>query len=163
MAALGKPDIRGERRAELVNDLAAGSLTHAELGAKYDRHVQAISQFSVRNRAEIAVVQAGNDKTLRERLAGVPIADKAQRIAVDQRLRDDTLMRLEDEELDTRSRYLLSKLVVAIQHAVAEELGDLRASVDLTMSEPFRLGEVMTFGQDGLLHEVRNGDSSSIG
>jgi hypothetical protein len=162
MAAVGKPNIKGEQRQELVNDLAQGSLTHAQLAEKYDRHVQAIAQFAVRNRAEIAVIRAGNNKALHERLAEIPIADKACRVAVDHVLRDDLLMRLEDPDMDARNRYLYSKAVMQIQRAVAEELGDLRAQVDLAMTEPFKLGEVMAFGPDGQLHEVRD-DSSSAG
>ena len=50
VAAVGTPDIRGEQRSELIWDLAQGSLTHAQLADKYDRHPQAIAQFSVRNR-----------------------------------------------------------------------------------------------------------------
>lgn len=65
MAAIGTPNIRGERRSELIHDLAQGALTHAQLASKYDRHVQAIAQFAVRNRGEIAVIQAGNNKALR--------------------------------------------------------------------------------------------------
>jgi PAS domain-containing protein len=135
MAATGKPDIRGERRSELIWDLAQGSLTHAELATKYDRHVQAIAQFAVRNRGEIAVVQAGNNRALHERLAEIPIADKARRIAVDQVLRDDLLSRLEDSDLDARLRNHYTKTIMALQRAVAEEMGDLRTTVDLTTTK----------------------------
>jgi hypothetical protein len=61
MAAVGKPDIRGDRRSELIWDLAQGALTHAQLAEKYNRHAQAIAQFAVRNKGEIAVIQAGNN------------------------------------------------------------------------------------------------------
>jgi hypothetical protein len=162
MAANGTPDIKGELRSELVNDLAQGSLTHAQLAEKYGRHVQAIAQFSVRNKGEIAVIRAGNNKALHERLAEIPIADKACRIAVDQVLRDDLLSRLEDEKLDARLRNHYTKTIMALQRAVAEEMGDLRAQVDLDVKTPFKLGEVMAFGPDGQLHEVRD-DSSSAG
>jgi hypothetical protein len=81
MAAAGTPDIRGEQREELVQDLAVGSLTHAQLAEKHSRHPQAIAQFAVRNKAEIAVVQAGHNKALHERLDAIPIADQARRIA----------------------------------------------------------------------------------
>jgi hypothetical protein len=60
MAGNGTPDIRGEQRTELIQDLAEGALTHAQLAEKYGgRHVQAISQFAGRNRGTIAVVRAG--------------------------------------------------------------------------------------------------------
>src|SRR5215207_6979832 len=109
MAGPGTPDIRGEQREELVQDLALGSLTHAELAEKYGRHVQTIAQFSVRNKAEIAVVQAGHNKALHERLAAIPIADQARRIAVNGLLRDDLLDQLEDPNLDLVHRNRLTK------------------------------------------------------
>ena len=132
MAAVGTPNIRGEQRSELVHDLAQGSLTHAQLASKYNRHVQAIAQFAVRNRGEIAVIQAGTNRALHERLAEIPIADKARRIAVDQVLRDDLLSRLEDSDLEPRLRNHYTKTIMALQRAVAEEMGDLRSTVDLT-------------------------------
>src|SRR4249919_3672426 len=115
MAANGTPDIRGEQRSELVNDLAHGALTHTQLAEKYNRHPKAIAQFAVRNRGEIAVVQAGNNRTLHERLAEIPIADKARRIAVDQVLRDDLLSRLEEENLEPRLRNHYTKTIMALQ------------------------------------------------
>lgn len=71
MAANGTPDIRGEQRTELINDLAQDALTHVQLGEKFGRHPQAIAQFAVRNRGEIAVVQAGTNRALHERLAEI--------------------------------------------------------------------------------------------
>ena len=68
MAAIGTPDISGEQRAELINDLARGELTHTQLAEKNQRHVQTIAQFSVRNRAEIQVVRAGHNKQLHVQL-----------------------------------------------------------------------------------------------
>jgi hypothetical protein len=136
MAAPGTPDIRGEERQALVNDLAAGALTHAQLGERYSRHPQAIAQFAVRNKGEIAVVQSRNNTDLRARLAEVSIADKAQRICVDQLLRDDLLAKLEDQGLDARTRYQYTKTVMALQRVVAEELGDLRSHVEVTEVPP---------------------------
>jgi hypothetical protein len=161
MAATGTPDIRGELRQELINDLSSGQLTHAQLAEKYNRHVQAIAQFAVRNRAEIAVIQAGNNKLLHERLAEIPISDKARRIAVNQLLRDDLLAKLDDPDLPLADRNRLTKTAMALNRHVAEEMGDLKSHVDLAVTEPFRLGEVMAFGADGQLHEVRDDGHSS--
>jgi hypothetical protein len=155
MAASGKPDIRGERRSELIWDLAQGELTHAQLASKYDRHVQAIAQFAVRNRGEIAVVQAGTNKALHERLAEIPIADKARRIAVDQVLRDDLLSRLEDSDLDARLRNHYTKTIMALQRAVAEEMGDLRTTVDLAVTKAALTDfDEVVLDADGQLHAV---------
>jgi hypothetical protein len=133
-AGTGTPHIKGERRAELIHDLAQGSLSHAELAAKFDRHVQAIAQFAVRNRGEIAVIQAGTNRALHERLAEVPIADKARRIAVYQRLRDDLLDRLDEGLMPDVDHNRYVKTAAMLQRAVAEELGDLRTTVDLAVS-----------------------------
>lgn len=135
MAAPGSPDIRGERREELVQDLARGDLTHTQLAEKYSRHVQAISQFSVRNRAEIAVIQAGHNKALHERLSEIPIADQARRIAVNGLLRDDLLEQLEDPNLAVVDRNRLTKTAMALNRAVAEELGDLRTRLDVAVQK----------------------------
>jgi hypothetical protein len=131
MAAPGTPDIRGEQREELINDLARGDLTHAQLGEKYGRHPQGIANFAVRNKAEIAVVQAGHNKALHERLAAIPIADQVRRIAVNGLLRDDLLNQLEDPNLDLVHRNRLTKTAMALNRAVAEEMGDLRTKLDV--------------------------------
>jgi hypothetical protein len=155
MAAIGTPDIRGERRSELIQDLARGDQTYEQLGLKYDRHFKAIAQFAVRNRGEIAVVQAGNNRALHERLAEIPIADKARRIAVDQVLRDDLLTRLEEENLDARLRNHYTKTIMALQRAVAEEMGDLRSTVGLEVTKnPFDGVDRFVETEDGVLHVV---------
>ena len=135
MAAPGTPDIRGEQREELVQDLARGDLTHAQLAEKYGRHPQAIAQFAVRNKAEIAVIQAGHNKALHERLAAIPIADQARRIAVNGLLRDDLLDQLEDPNLDLVHRNRLTKTAMALNRAVAEEMGDLNARLDVAVQK----------------------------
>jgi hypothetical protein len=105
------------------------------LAAKFDRHPQAIAQFSVRNRAEIAVIQAGNNKALHKRLAAIPIADQARRIAVNGQLRDDILDQLEDPNLDLVHRNGLTKTAMALNRAVAEEMGDLRTKLDVAVQK----------------------------
>jgi hypothetical protein len=135
MAGPHTPDIRGDQREELVQDLALGSLTHAQLAEKHARHVQTIAQFSVRNRAEIAAVRAGHNKALHERLAEIPIADQARRIAVNGLLRDDLLGALEDPNLDLLHRNRLTKTAAQLNRLVAEELGDLRTRLDVTATK----------------------------
>jgi hypothetical protein len=155
MAAPGRPDIRGERREELVQDLARGDLTHTQLAEKYDRHVQAIAQFAVRNKAEIAVIQAGHNKALHERLAAIPIADQARRIAVNGLLRDDLLAQLEDQNLPLVDRNRLTKTAAALNRAVAEELGDLRTRLDVAVQKNV-LDDYREFviGDDGTFHPL---------
>jgi len=132
-----------------------GVLTHAELGRKFDRHEQAIHQFSARNAAEIGVVRSRNNQDLRERLAEVSIADKAARVVVDGRLRDDLLALLGDDGLDARTRYQYTKTVMALQRAVAEELGDLCSSIDLAVSKnPITDFDTIVVDDDGSFHAV---------
>lgn len=156
MAAPGTPDIRGEQREELVQDLARGDLTHAQLAEKYSRHPQAVAQFAVRNKAEIAVIQAGHNKALHERLAAIPIADQARRIAVNGLLRDDLLDQLEDPNLDLVHRNRLTKTAMALNRAVAEKMGDLKARLDVAVSknvlDDYR--EFVIDGDDGTFHAL---------
>jgi hypothetical protein len=136
MVAPKTPDIRGEQREALINDLARGDLTHTQLAEKYDgRHPQAIAQFAVRNKAEIAVVQAGHNTALHERLAAIPIADQVRRIAVNGLLRDDLLAQLEDQNLPLVDRNRLTKTAAALNRAVAEEMGDLRTRLDVAVQK----------------------------
>jgi hypothetical protein len=123
------------------------------LASKYNRHVQAIAQFAVRNRGEIAVIQAGNNKALHERLAEVPIADKARRIAVYQLLRDDMLDRL-DGQMDDRLRNHYVKTTAMLQRAVAEELGDLRSTVDVAVTKSLADFDEVILDENGQFHAV---------
>ena len=119
------------------------------------RHVQAIAQFSVRNKAEIAVIQAGHNKALHERLSEIPIADQARRIAVNGLLRDDLLDQLEDPNLDLVHRNRLTKTAMALNRAVAEEMGDLKARLDVAVSKNV-LDDYREFviGDDGTFHPL---------
>jgi hypothetical protein len=155
MAGPNTPDIRGERREELVQDLARGELTHAQLAEKYQRHWQAIAQFAGRNRAEIAIVRAGHHKALHERLAAIPVADQARRIAVNGLIRDDLLDQLEDPSLDLVHRNRLTKTVLQLNRAVAEELGDLRSHVEVAVSKNV-LNDFTEFviDEDGTFHPL---------
>lgn len=155
MAGPNTPDIRGAQREELVQDLALGELTHTQLAEKHDRHVQTIAQFSVRNRAEIAVVRASHNKALHERLAEIPIADQARRIAVNGLIRDDLLDQLEDHSLGIVDRNRLTKTVMALNRAVAEEMGDLKARLDVAVQKNV-LDDYREFviGDDGTFHPL---------
>jgi hypothetical protein len=125
------------------------------LAEKYGRHPQAIAQFSVRNKAEIAIVQAGHNKALHERLQAIPIADQARRIAVNGLLRDDLLDQLEDPNLDLVSRNRLTKTLMQLHRHVAEEMGDLRTRLDVTATRSV-LDDFREFviDEDGTFHPL---------
>ena len=93
------------------------------------------STTGIRRRSPSFRCDAGRDrgravrpkKALHERLDEIPIADQARRIAVNGQLRDDLLDQLEDPNLDMVHRNRLTKTAMALNRAVAEELGDLKA------------------------------------
>ena len=124
------------------------------MAEKYDRHPQAIAQFSVET-GRFAVIQAGTNKALHERLAEIPIADKARRIAVDQVLRDDLLSRLEDRP-GCSAPQSLHQTIMALQRAVAEEMGDLRTTVDLTTTRSLADFDEVILGRKREFHGLRN-------
>jgi hypothetical protein len=134
MAAPGSPDLRGLDRQALLNDLAHG-MTGPEAAAKYSRHEQSIKEFRLRNAGEISVIRAGINAELHQRLAAVPISDKALRIANYQQLRDDLMGQLEDSNLDVRARNTVTKTVAMLNRHVAEEMGDLRSHIDVTATK----------------------------
>ena len=70
--------IRGEERIALVDDLARGDRTHAQLAEEYGRSPDAIHQFASRNSAEIARRRAVLQGELGAETAEKWIRDKAQ-------------------------------------------------------------------------------------
>jgi hypothetical protein len=150
------PAIRGALRAELVRDLALGAETLDQLAVKFERSLDAIKQFSSRNKDEIrrakqALVADPNDE-----YAGIAIAHKWDRISdAEQDLRD-IIGLLEDGALTPSQRKHYIALKSKLRREVAEEKGELpvRSHLEVDVKSPFRLGDVMTYGPDGQLHEV---------
>ena len=114
MAAIGKPNIRGEQRSELVQDLAQRCAHPCPVGGKYDRHVQAIAQFAVRNRGEIAVIRAGTQQDAARAIAESPSPIRRCVSLSIGYFRDDLLTRLEDPGLDDVDRNRYTKTVMSV-------------------------------------------------
>jgi hypothetical protein len=151
-ANTGTPDIRGRQRAFLVADLADGTLTHEQLGERYGRSAQAISQFSARNKDEILAAKRDMTPEVSSRLWG---ANKEQRIADYVADHVDLNERLQVPNLSdaARARYLAEKR--KIKHALADECGQLFTRTVVQMeSGPRLVSEVLGWDQDRWLAEM---------
>lgn len=156
------PHIRGEQREALLNDLARADLTHHQLAEKYGKHVQTIAQFAVRNKAEWMVIRSDRNRALHERLADIGIADQGRRVAVNGLLRDDLLDQLESDDLSIADRVRMTKAAMALNRAVAEELGDLKSRLDVSVSKTV-LDDYREFviGPDGTFHPLAGSNADS--
>jgi hypothetical protein len=125
------PPIRGEDRLALVEDLALGKLTGAQLAEKWGRSHQAIKQFSARNSAEIASRRRVLLGEVDAEAAHAWVANKVARIDWYQKLIEDLEIRLADEDLDPRVRSRFTRDVAQLLRAVAEEKGELRTQIEL--------------------------------
>jgi hypothetical protein len=130
--------IRGQERADLVDDLAQKSLTHAELATKYSRHVQTISQFSARNSSEIAGRRGVLQGELASETTHLWVADKTARIAWYQKMIEDLDGYLADDELDLSVRHRYTREVASMLRAVTEEKGELRSTVEVESAPVLR-------------------------
>jgi hypothetical protein len=158
------PHIRGQERADLVDDLARGDLPHEQLATKYGRTLQTIREFSARNSAEIQGRRQVLQGALAEETKHLWVADKVKVAERYQDTIDDLYADFQDTE-DLRLKSRLARDLAPLMHAAADLYGlfPMRSKVDLDVKSPFRLGDVLAFGQDGQLHEVRSDDSSSAG
>jgi hypothetical protein len=158
------PHIRGQERADLVDDLAQGDLLHEQLAAKYGRTLQTIREFSARNHAEIQGRRRELHGALAEESTHRWVADKGKLSDRYQDMIDELTAELQDTE-DLRLKSRLARDIAPLLHAVGDLHGlfPMRSRVDLDVKTPFRLGDVLAFGRDGQLHEVRTDDSSSAG
>jgi hypothetical protein len=148
--------IRGEERHALVEDLALGDLTQADLATKFERHPQTIAQFSARNAAEIA----GRRRALQGELATETdhlwVADKTARIAWRQKLAEDLDGYLSDPDLDRRLRVRYVREINSLLRNVAEEKGELptRSHAEVEISSSIPLGNRLIMTPDGQFHEL---------
>jgi hypothetical protein len=154
MATAEVPDIRGSLRAELVRDLALGELTHEQLAEKYDRHPQAISQFSVRNKDEIRrAKQVQSDE-----YQGLGYAEKWERLAFREQLLRDIEEKLKDPDLSHTQRNRYSVTADKLLHSIAEERGQLyaRSALEVSMTgNPFAGIDEVAIDDNGDMHPVR--------
>jgi hypothetical protein len=99
---------------------------------------------------------------LHERLSEVPIADKALRVANYQLLRDDLMDRLESGDLDAGTHNRLVKTVAMLNRNAAEEMGDLRTTVDLTTTRSLADFDEVILDEDGNFHAVAGTEHNAV-
>jgi hypothetical protein len=134
MATAETPDIRGALRAELVRDLALGELSHEQLGEKYSRYPQAISNFAGRNRDEIRrAKQVQSDE-----YQGLGYAEKWERLTFREQLLRDIEERLQDPDLSDTQRNRYAHTAEKLLHGIAEERGQLTRSIRQSRRCPVR-------------------------
>jgi hypothetical protein len=114
---------RGQERIDLVEALALGKLTHAELADKYGRHIQTIHQFSARNHYEIAHRRQELHGQLNAATADEWVKDKAALYALYRKHYEDLDARLSDPDIDDRTRDRLSKTATSILDKVRDLKG----------------------------------------
>lgn len=110
-------------RRQLILELAVDNETRSALADKYDVDQSAISHFATRHRAEIDDRRGKLD----DEFFGLWIADKVNRVAEYQ----DDVERI-NTALDAETDASLLKAKLAVMRQVAEELGQLKTSVELT-------------------------------
>jgi hypothetical protein len=127
LPAGGGPDRRrwlaGHKRLELLQDLAAGDLSFAQLSVKYDRYKTNIFNFAKNHEAEVQAIRDQHG----DALAGLWIADKANRVA---ELQASVDRLVEAQESAARADPALERAVQSALRAVAEELGQLTSKVE---------------------------------
>lgn len=128
---MGSTKLRGHLKRALMIDLASGELSLERLGAKYGVTAPAVLHFRDRNLEEIAEIKKAIDDGVRAEIAGLWIADKTARIASYQSDVDLLTDQLEDGTLEPADFRGALKVKAQVLKQVAEELGDLRVSVDL--------------------------------
>jgi hypothetical protein len=127
--------IRGEERIALVDDLARGDRTHAQLAEEYGRSPDAIHQFASRNSAEIARRRAVLQGELGAETAEKSIRYKAQLVDLYQKHYEDLEAALSDPALSDNVRLRYIREADALLHRVSELMGWLpsRTQVQLDM------------------------------
>jgi len=121
---------RGHVRWKLIHELARGEKTRTALAKEYGVTQSAITQFADRHRTRIDEVRAD----IENEFAGLWIADKRRRIEeyaaeIDliEEVRAGTVRNMRDVEL--------SKLKAAILRAVADELGQIPARMNVSVNQ----------------------------
>lgn len=120
---------RGNVRWKLIHELARGEKPQTVLAEEYGVVQSAISQFRDRHLTEINEVRAD----IENEFAGLWIADKKRRVAEYQaeielieEVRGGTVRNMRDVEL--------SKLKAAVLRAVADELGQIPARMNVSVN-----------------------------
>jgi len=120
VATIGTAFVRGRRKLELIQELAAQIRPNAELMEKYDVANTAFYRFIRENQTEIEEARAALVQDLNDEVAGLWVAKKANRIAEYQQDIEDI-----NRQLDVGLEPSLLRQKHNALKAVAEELGSL--------------------------------------
>ena len=133
----------------------------AEFGISYSACVQ----FKRRHLPEIEERMALHQLGIHDRASQLWINDQAAQLEALQELADDILQRRNEPDLPARdvSRYNRDTLQSLYRAAELAGLIKQRSQSEVEVKTPFKLGDVMAFGPNGELHEVRSDGLGSDG
>lgn len=118
-----KQVLRGYKRLTLIDDIVKDEMSEAELAEKYEVTQQAINAFKKRNKEDIDQVRANRLANIEDEFAALWSAKKKNRIAEYERIIAEAQDKTEDEKW--------AKVEMAALKSVAEELGQLKQSLDI--------------------------------
>jgi len=148
--------IIGQERRNLINDLADGSLTQAQLAEKYGRGVSSVEQFAMRNKAEIQAVR----DTINDEMHYLPYTRKAERLerlgAYIAILEND----LADPKLSWSARARLSSTLSKLHHQIAEERGDLPQRATTVQLAPELIEDIKGWDASKWAKDTADGEAS---
>jgi archaellum component FlaC len=114
---------KGWAKSRLIMELARMEKTQVDLAQEYGVVQSSISEFASRHRDEIEAHKAH----IKDELFGLWIADKRNRLAEYQ-----TDVEAINDALESEADEKLLRAKLAVMRQVAEELGQLKAQVDLS-------------------------------
>lgn len=109
---------RGWVKTRLIRDLATGEKTQVQLAQEYGCVQSSISEFATRNAEAIAAVRS----KVEDEWAALWVADRFNRVAE---------MQSDIEDIGSTSDAQLLRVKHAALRQIAEELGQLKTTVDL--------------------------------
>lgn len=123
--------LRGYKARLLKIDLAKGEETLERLGQKYGVSGPAVSKFKTANAEEIEDIKRQIAEGVRQEVVGLWVANKANRIAEYEKHLAILDEQIESDGLDATDVRGALKVAQQALRNVAEELGDLKVSVDV--------------------------------
>jgi hypothetical protein len=145
-------------RAALINDLAIGELTHAQLAEKYGRGVDTIHQFAARRADDVRL--ARQDITVDGN--ALLYASKDNRLALLDQCLADIEERLQDPDLPDTKRKGYTNTVIALVSKITEIRGEMPARVAVELAAPGKVTyEIPGVDIGALIGSWKQGDGPS--
>jgi hypothetical protein len=139
--------------------------THAAIAVRFGISIQASKQFKQTHLPEIEARAEELFGEVNDRTADLWVRDQVAQHQVRMALIEDTIERRADPDLPARDVSRYNRDIDAMLHKAADLEGLIkqRAQAEVEVKTPFKLGDVMAFGADGQLHEVRSDGFGSDG